>query len=33
MKDGSYFRIQNASCLYILKKDFGKFKMPGIRLS
>ena len=34
VEDGSYFRIQNVQVAYTFpKKDFGKFKMPSIRLS
>lgn len=34
VEDGSYFRIQNVQLAYTFpKKDFGKFKMPSIRLS
>ena len=34
VEDGSYFRIQNVQVAYTFpKKDFGKFKMPSVRLS
>lgn len=34
VEDGSYFRLQNVQAAYTFpKKDFGKFKMPSIRLS
>lgn len=34
VEDGSYFRLQNVQVAYTFpKKDFGKFKMPSIRLS
>lgn len=34
VEDGAYFRIQNIQVAYTFpKKDFGKFKMPSIRLS
>lgn len=34
VEDGSYFRIQNVQAAYTFpKKDFGKFKMPSVRLS
>ncbi len=34
VEDGSYFRLQNIQAAYTFpKKDFGKFKMPSIRVS